>query len=199
MRAILYGGPTSPFARMARVVSLELQLDVEERIIDVYRAEFLDALNPLRQIPTLVTETGAVLYDSRVICMYFDAVSGRPSLQPAERRWEIETRWALAIGVMEAGLQRRMELIRPDGEKSPAAMAKLEVRIRRGLERLERDADAFCSDEARMDSIAVAVALEYTDFRYTRDWRISCPRLGTWLEVFARRPSMLQTRPQDPK
>ena len=38
MPAILYCGPTSPFARMARVVSLELGIEVEEQVIDVYSA-----------------------------------------------------------------------------------------------------------------------------------------------------------------
>jgi glutathione S-transferase len=195
--AILYTGPTSPFARMARVVSLELGIALEERVIDVYTAEFLDALNPLRQIPTLVAETGTVLYDSRVICEYFDTVSGKPSLIPAAQRWAVETRWALAIGVMEAGLQRRMELIRPAGEKSPGAIEKLENRIDRALEYLEREAEVVRTAGVRMDTIAVAVALEYTDFRYKSEWRRACPGLAGWLEGFARRESMTRTRPQD--
>ena len=65
---ILYNGPTSPFGRTARVVSLELEIPVEERIIDVYAATFLDPLNPLRQIPTLVLDDGRAIYDSREIC-----------------------------------------------------------------------------------------------------------------------------------
>jgi glutathione S-transferase len=197
--AILYNGPTSPFGRMARVVSLELGVPVDERVIDVYTAEFLDALNPLRQIPTLITETGAPIYDSRVICMYLDAMSGRASLISPEQGWEIETRWALALGVMEAGLQRRMEITRPEGEKSPGAISRLEARINRALSQLERDCEAFRAAGARMDSIAVAIALEYTDFRYTAEWRARCPRLNAWLQGFARRPSMIQTRPSDPK
>jgi len=196
---ILYNGPTSPFGRMARVVALELAITVDERAIDVYTAEFLDAVNPLRQIPTLVTEEGRPIYDSRVICRYFDALSGKARLIPSARQWEIETRWALAIGVMEAGLQRRMEILRPEGEKSRSMISKLEIRIDRGIAQLELEADAFCSDGVRMDSIAIAVALEYTDFRYTTGWRGRRPKLNAWLEGFAHRPSMTQTRPQDPK
>jgi glutathione S-transferase len=195
---ILYSGPTSPFARMTRVVALELDIPVEERVIDVYSAEFLDALNPLRQIPTLVTETGVPIYDSRVICNYFDAVSGRATLIPDERRWEVETRWALAVGVMEAGLQRRMEIVRPATEKSPGTVAKLEIRIDRALAQLEREAGELRGAATRMDCIATAVALEYTDFRYTTEWHQRCPQLHAWLDGFARRPSMIQTRPQDP-
>ena len=42
MPAILYNGPTSPFGRMARVVSLELDVPVEERLIDVYGKQIRD-------------------------------------------------------------------------------------------------------------------------------------------------------------
>jgi len=198
MPAILYSGPTSPFARMARVVALELDVPIEERVIDVYTAEFLDALNPLRQIPTLVTQAGVPIFDSRVICSYFDSVSTKPTLIPNQQRWEVETRWALAVGVMEAGLQRRMEITRPAGEKSPGTIAKLEIRIDRVLAQLEREAGALRDGGVRMDCIATAVALEYTDFRYTTQWRQLCPRLAPWLDDYARRPSMLQTRPRDP-
>jgi glutathione S-transferase len=199
MPAALYNGPTSPFGRMARVVSLELGIAVDERVIDVYTAEFLDALNPLRQIPTLVTEAGAPIYDSRVICMYFDAMSGKPSLIPPERSWEIETRWALALGVMEAGLQRRMEVILPEGERNSAKISKLETRINRALLQLDREREAFRDAGVRMDAIAIAVALEYTDFRYTTEWRQRCTGLAVWLEGFSRRHSMIQTRPTDAK
>lgn len=197
MPAILYSGPTSPFGRMARVVSLELGIAVEERVIDVYTAAFLDGLNPLRQIPTLVTDDGVTLYDSRVICMYFDACSGRASLVPAERRWEVETRWALALGLMEAGLQRRMEVIRPEAERNQGSVLKLEARIDRALLRLERESGALREADLRMDAIATAVALEYTDFRYTSEWRRGCPHLAAWLPQLAARPSMVQTRPKD--
>jgi glutathione S-transferase len=197
MPATLYNGPTSPFGRTARVVSLELGIAVDERVIDVYTAEFLDALNPLRQIPTLVTEAGAPIYDSRVICMYFDAMSGKPSLIPTERSWEIETRWSLALGVMEAGLQRRMEVLQTEGDKNSAKIAKLETRINRALLQLNRESEAFCDAGARMDAIAVAVALEYTDLRYTTEWRQRCTELAVWLEGFGRRRSMIQTRPND--
>lgn len=193
---ILYTGPTSPFARMVRVVSRELGTVLEDRVVDVYTADFLDAINPLRQIPTLVTDDGEAVYDSRVICRYLDAASGRASLLPERGRWELETRWALAVGVMEAGLQRRMEIARPEGEKSPAVVAKLETRIHRAIDRLESESARIRDAGVRMDAIAVAVALEYTDFRFTADWRVRCPGLEPWLAEFARRPSMLQTRPQ---
>ena len=192
---ILYNGPTSPFGRTARVVSLELQIPLEERIIDVYSATFLDAANPLRLIPTLVLDDGQAIYDSRVICAYFDSISGRPTLYPRDQLWAVETRSALAIGAMEAGLQRRMEMIRPDGEKSPSVIAKLEQRIDRATDALEALAPSITLGALRIDQIVTACALEYADLRYTRDWRRRCPALSAWLAGFAERPAMVATRP----
>ena len=196
MPHVLYTGPTSPFGRMASVVIRETGAPIEERIVDVYAAAFLDPLNPLRQIPTLVRADGTAIYDSRVICRYTETLAAR-SLQTPEDAWEVETRWALAIGIMEAGLQRRMESVRPNGERSATVIGKLGVRIDRALTHLEQVAPLLPRDGARIDAIGIAVALEYTDFRYTRLWRERCPRLGAWLAHYGERPSMLQTRPQD--
>ena len=193
---ILYNGPTSPFGRIARVVSLELKILLEERIIDVYAATSLDAANPLRQIPTLVLDDGDAIYDSRVICAYFDAISGRPSLYPTEQRWAVETRYALALGAMEASLQRRMELIRPTGEQSPSTIAKLEQRIDRATDGLEGLAPVIVAGALRIDQIATACALEYADLRYSREWRRRCPGLAGWLAGFGERPAMVATRPK---
>jgi glutathione S-transferase len=162
----------------------------------VVSAEFLDAINPLRQIPTLVLDDGTPVYDSRVICRHFDTLAGRRLLSEAAGV-DVERRWALAIGIMEAGLQRRMELVRPPGEQSPAVIAKLVARILRGIAALEQEAEVIEAAGMRIDTLAIAVALEYTDFRFTRDWRDACPRLARWLEAFGQRRCLLATRPRE--
>ena len=81
---VLFTGPTSPFARMAQVVGTELGIAFESRTIDVYSAEFLDELNPLRQIPTLVIDGKTAIFDSRTIFAYFDAISGKSSFLPGD-------------------------------------------------------------------------------------------------------------------
>ena len=197
MPNILYNGPTSPFGRMTSVVIHETGAPIEEQAVDVYTASFIDPINPLRQIPTLVLDDGAAIYDSRVICRYVDSLSAH-SLMGGEHRWEVETRWALAIGIMEAGLQRRMEILRSDGERSAEVIATREARIDRAIAHLEQAAPILPRDLPRIDAIAIAVALEYTDFRYTRDWREHCPRLADWLAHYGERPSLAQTRPRDP-
>ncbi len=196
MPHVLYSGPSSPFGRMASVVVRETGAPIEERVIDVYTATFLDPINPLRQIPTLVLDDGTGIYDSRVICCYVDALA-ESKLMTVGNAWDVETRWSLAIGIMEAGLQRRMEIVRPEGEKSASQIGKLAERIDRALTYLEHAATLLPREQARIDAIGIAVALEYTDFRYTRAWRERCPRLGAWLAHYAERSSMAQTRPRD--
>lgn len=85
----------------------------------------------------------------------------------------------------------------PFGRMTCAVIGKLEARIDRAVSHLEPAAPVLPHDDARIDAIAIAVALEYTDFRYTRDWRERCPRLGGWLAHYGERPSLAQTRPRD--
>src|SRR5262245_7825256 len=61
------------------------------------------ALNPLNRIPTLVLDDGSVLYDSRVICEYFDTLHDGPKLFPPDNvaRWSTLRRQALGDGLME--------------------------------------------------------------------------------------------------
>lgn len=195
MSMILYNGPTSPFGRTVKVTMLELALPVEEKAIDVYTAEFLDKKNPLRQIPTLELADGRTICDSRIICRYFDTISGRETLYPKADYWDVETRISLAIGIMEAGLQRRMEIIRPEGEKSASFIRKQEVRIDRAIDHLETLIDALAVKSLTMDQIVAACALAYTDFRYNEGWRKRCPNLDRWSGEFAKRPSMLASQP----
>ncbi len=192
---ILYNSPTSPFGRFVRVVALELGVKHEEKRIEVTSAEFLDELNPLRLIPTLELDDGRAVYDSRVIAAHVDSISGRPTLYPPSAGVDLHVRLALAIGVMEAGVQRRGEVTRPEPLRNLEYIAKLEQRIGRAIARLEMLAPVIAAGDLRIDQIATAVALEYTDFRYTRDWRAKAPFLAGWLARFAERPSFVETRP----
>jgi glutathione S-transferase len=98
---------------------------------------------------------------------------------------------------MEQGCNGGWEVVLPEGEKNAAKISKLETRIDRALLQFDRESEVFRDAGIRMDTIAIAVALEYTDFRYTTEWRQRCTGLAIWLEVFARRHSMIQTRPAE--
>ena len=76
---ILYNGPNSPFGRKTKITSLVQEINLEEKIINVYDADFLDKHNPIRKIPTLVVNE-LVIMDSDNICLYLDSISKKNTL-----------------------------------------------------------------------------------------------------------------------
>jgi len=114
---ILYNGPNSPFGRKTKVTSLVQEINLEEKIINIYEADFLDKHNPIRKIPTLVVNELSII-DSDNICLYFDSISKKNTLFPKKNYWKIMSMTSIANGLMESVLERRMESIRPDNEKS---------------------------------------------------------------------------------
>ena len=197
MSMILFNGPNTPFGRLALATALELGIEVENKVINVFEAEFLDPINPMRQIPTLLFDNGRAMFDSRVICAYFCSLHPGRGMNPVEDGWDVQTRWALALGLMESGVERVMELQRPAREQGLSVIEKCERRIGNVIDKLEAAADQICFEDSRIDRLATAVALEYTDFRIRRDWRDRAPRLQRWLEAESMRPSLAATRPKE--
>ena len=195
---ILFNGPNTPFGRMALASALELGIEVENRVINVFEAAFLDAINPMRQIPTLVLGDGRALFDSRVICSYLISLRPQRCFVGMDEDWDVRTRWSLALGLMETAVARVMEMRQPEGERRAAAVRKYDRRMERVVAALEVAADELRGPEARIDRLATAVALEYIDFRLSRGWREHAPKLAGWLEVETSRPCLSVTRPTDP-
>ena len=64
------------------------------------------------------------------------------------------------------------------------------------VDRMDRKKfDNFISDELTMDQISVACALDYTSFRFTKDWSLSNPKLNKWLEKITENEFMQSTLP----
>jgi len=102
----------------------------------------------------------------------------------------------LADGILDAAIARRLEELRPAGERSPPWVTKQQAKVEGGLDALEREVGSF-GKEPTIDQIAVGCALGYLDFRFAADrWRDRRPTLARWYEGFAKRPSMLATEPK---
>ena len=84
---ILYNGPNSPFGRKTKVTSLVHEIELEEKIINIYEADFLDKHNPIRKIPTLVVDELSII-DSDNICLYLDSISKKNTLFPKKKPLE---------------------------------------------------------------------------------------------------------------
>lgn len=135
--------PLSPFGRKITILAHEFGIAGRIALTTVStrgEPEKLTPFNPLGKVPELVTDGGAVLYDSKVICEYIDAEFGNHRFLPAAglRRWEVLTRCALADGIAEAGVQIRYERARPEAEQSPAAVEWQQKKIRLGYDQWEK-------------------------------------------------------------
>ena len=193
---ILYNGPNSPFGRKTKITSLVQEIKLEEKIINVYEADFLDKHNPIRKIPTLVVNKLAII-DSDNICLYLDTISKKNTLFPKKKYWEIMTMTSIANGLMESVLERRMEMIRPDSEKSNNFINKQEVRITRTISWLENNWNNYDDSYLTMDQIAIACALDYTIYRFNDKWRTDNTKLDKWFNNFLEKDFMKSTLPRE--
>ena len=192
---ILYNGPNSPFGRKTKVTALVQEVKIEEKIIDVYKADFLDKYNPLRKIPTLTVNQLSIT-DSDNICFYLDLVSKKQTLFPKKNYWEIMNITSIANGLMESVLERRMETIRPENEKSNNFINKQETRIKRTINWLENNWNNYNENYLTMDQIAVGCALDYTIFRFNENWKTENKKLNKWFSEFTEKDFMKSTIPQ---
>ena len=193
---ILYNGPNSPFGRKTKITSLVQEIKLEEKIINVYEADFLDKHNPIRKIPTLVVNKLAII-DSDNICLYLDTISKKNTLFPKKKYWEIMSMTSIANGLMESVLERRMELIRPDNEKSNSFINKQEIRITRTIKWLENNWNNHDENYLTMDQIAVGCALDYTMYRFDDRWRSENSKLNKWFTIFVENDFMKSTLPRE--
>ena len=201
----LHYNVASPYVRKVMAVAIETgqgdRLEPVVRMMTPVRPDTdLVQDNPLGKIPCLITDEGAALYDSRVICEYLDSLhEGRkmfPAAGPA--RWTALRRQAQGDGMLDAAVGTRYEtFLRPQERRWPEWIEAQKQKFRRALDALEAEAGAF-GDTVDIGTIAIGCALGYLDFRYgDEDWRGNRPELAAWFDRFAARPSMAKTAPAE--
>lgn len=198
----LFHSPTSPFVRKCLVLAHELGIADRIEIVPsnahpVTRDLSIIAKNPLGQVPTLVTDDGMVLYDSRVICEYLNDL-GDGDLIPADgpERYDVLVQQALADGMLDAALLARYETAaRPEELRWTGWLTGQLDKIATGFLELEARASGF-DDRVDLGTISFACMLGYLDFRFASlNWRDGRPNTAAWYEWFHGRDSMMATRP----
>lgn len=200
----LHSSPASPFGRKVKVLAHETSIFGRLAISVAQTSPVGPDLglvgdNPLGKIPCLVLDDGTTLYDSCVICEYLDTTHAGIPMFPAggTARWTALRLQALGDGIMDAALLARYEtFLRPEPFRWLAWIDGQLDKVGRALDALESADAATFGDRVDIGTITVACALGYLDFRFTTlAWRTGRPRLAAWFELFAARPSMLQTVP----
>ena len=201
----LFWSSRSPFVRKVMVFAHETGLaDRIERtqtiVAPAKPSPEVMALNPLNKLPTLMLDDGRMLYDSRVICEYFDGLHDKPRLFPAEPSFRIEAlrRQALGDGMMDFLLVWLSERGRPAPQQSPELIAACRTKLTTVLDALEREAPSLAAAPLSIAHIAIGCALGYADFRFKDEaWRTGRPQLAVWAATIHNRPSFQSTQPAD--
>jgi glutathione S-transferase len=199
----LHWSPRSPFVRKVMIVAHEVgivaRLDCVRSVAAATKphAELMRD-NPLSKIPTLVRDDGVPLYDSRVICEYFDTLHNGPKLFPEESnaRFVAMRRQALGDGILDFLILWRGE--RERTHPSEVHLASFAARREACLVSLEKESDDLAATPFSIGHIAIGCALSYLDFRFAvQPWRDAHPKLAAWHATFCARPSVKATEAVD--
>ena len=197
----LLSSPASPFGRKVKIAARMKGVDgrIELAVTDTNKGDdTLNKQNPLGKIPCLITDAGEAVFDSHVICEYFDSLSPSPVLFPKEGDARIRTLTlgALGDGILEASLLLVYEgRFRPEEMKVQGWVDRQQAKIDRALALLEAAPPAW-SGTPDYGHLTLATALGYLDFRHGGKWRAGHPHLVKWLDEFAAAvPAFEATRP----
>jgi glutathione S-transferase len=198
---------TSPYVRKVMIVIHERGLSDRialEKTDPWSPATDLPHDNPLGKVPALMLADGTALFDSPVIIEYLDMLTssesglvGNGSLLPAAGpdRWTALRFQALADGICDAAILRRLEGNRPEQLRSADWMERQRAAVARSVDVLEADA-AKLGERFTIGSVAVLAALGYLDFRFGHeDWRPGHTALSAWFDRESKRESFIRTAP----
>ena len=197
----LYVTPGSPYARMARIVVIERQLESRVEIIfaqtrTAHSPYYL--INPSGRVPYLVRDDGVGMEESAVICEFLDRLDGGPPLEPPGDGggWEARRLEGLARSLMDGLAVWGREISRPANEQSPTV-------IQHEAERSRRLADAWeaqighplMQGALNMVQLTLACALGMEARNPGLDWRTGRSGLCDWFGRIAARPSFAAIAP----
>lgn len=198
----LYYSPTSPYVRKVVILALETGLDAKIQRIPaattpVAQNPDVAKANPVAKVPTLVTDDGLHLFDSRVICEYLDTLhAGRKFFPTDASRWTVLRQQALGDGLLDAALLVRYEgFLRPEDKRwSDWADGQMK-KVLGAMAEIEKLAPSF-GDRVDIGTVTIACALGYLDFRFgDMNWRQKYPQTAAWAQRFFERPSVKATVP----
>jgi len=184
---------TSPYARKCRVLVRELGLQDKVEEIDAHPFEDGETLlkaNPLGRVPCLVRD-GKGYPESTLIGEILHEEAG----YPWRYDWEDQRVEALASGLLDLAVGRRVEMVRDTAIYSDYWIGRREAGIARALDVLESEAKRGLETDT-MGALTIAIAVSYLDFRFQEsDWRSGRAKLSALYEVWAARPSFQLTKP----
>lgn len=185
MPKLLYA-PASPYSAKVRMAAALGGIALDTEVVDTgANPPVLVDANPLGKIPTLITEDGITVYDSRVITQYLNRLSGNRIFprNPA-KRLEAERLEALADGICDSLLtiiyERRW---RPEEKVHEPWIDRQWEKANRGLDVLNANPPKL-PKTITVGQIAVRAMIGYLDLRFPGKWEKGRGKLRRWAARF---------------
>lgn len=182
---ILYSGP-SPYSAKVIMAAAYVGLECETVTVSTSdRPEALISANPLGKIPTLITDNGENIFDSRAIMQFIDRESGKKLFpRSAPKRTEAERMEALADGICDCLLAQIYEQrFRPEEKVEQSWLDYQEEKVTRAF-------DHLCADRISLPSkihgghIALRAMIGYKELRFGSKWSRAHGKLPSWAKRF---------------
>lgn len=196
----LFHSPGSPYARIARMAVIEL--DLADRV-SVQEATLRDPAsvllphNPVGRVPALVLDDGTTITETTAVLMMLDSlVEPARRLLPGPGAPRALADYGRVLGLLDGIAVWNRELRRPAHERSPGVIALEAARAERVADALEGDiaAGRFVARDAAW--LALVSAFGYCERRHTTfEWRQGRPALAAVFDTAQARPSVAQTAP----
>jgi glutathione S-transferase len=178
--------PASPFSSKVRMAAHYLDIELTEIRVDTNAGPaILIDNNPLGKIPTLLTDDGLSIFDSRGISHYFDRLKGKklyPSKEP--KRTEAEILEALCDGACECLLaiiyERRF---RTEEKVFQPWIDRQWLKVSRTLNHLSVDYPKI-GKKLNGGHFALAALIGYLQLRFEGQWEAQHQELVDWAQSF---------------
>jgi glutathione S-transferase len=199
----LYITPGSPYARMARVVVQEKNLEDRVEIIQAKtrteNSPYYDT-NTSGRVPFLLLDDGRGFEDSGLVCRYLDSLDGNPTLEtaPDAPEWELQRLESMARSMLDGiSLWSREYTYRPAEIRSDFFIGHETARAMRMLDAFEQEIDnPVLTGPLNMAQLTLACTLHGRDkLADGVEWRAERPKLAAWIDRIGDRPSFASTKP----
>ncbi|MEH2363790.1 glutathione S-transferase family protein [Nostoc sp.] len=194
----LFYTPNSPYARIARIATLELnlsdQIETQKVIARDPNSDLLN-YNPTGKVPTLATDDGFILSETRIICAYLNHLNPEIKLVADISNGFLQQLEGMTGGFIDGIAVWVRELRRPLSEQSFGVIEFERSRALRILDYFEKISDKL-DQTPKLAHITLASALGLEIRLSDLQWRQKYPKLAYWYDEFSKRPSMQVTIPE---
>lgn len=194
----LFYTPNSPYARIARVAALELNLSNR---IDMQKVTVRDPnsvllnYNPTGKVPTLVTDDQFILSETRIICVYLNHFNNEIKLVADISNSFLQHLEGITNGFLDGIAVWVRERRRPLSEQSPGIIELEHSRALRCLDYFNKILDKL-DQSPKLAHLTLGSALGLESRLPELQWRQKYPKLTHWYDEFSKRPSMQSTIPE---